>query len=48
MPIKGFSCFSSGGHFCSEEQNHFIDFGRQSFKEQLYEIILKLGNWPMS
>ena len=48
MPIKGFSCFSSGSHLCSVEQNHFSNFGRESFKEHFYEIILKLGCWPMS
>ena len=34
MPIKVFSCFSSGSKF-----------GRGSFKEHFYEIILKLGHW---
>ena len=38
-PIKGFSCFSSGGHFV--EQNHFSNFDRGSFKEHFNEIILK-------
>ena len=40
MPIKGFSCFSSG----SVEQNHFSNFGRESFKEHFCEIILKFGH----
>ena len=30
------------------EQNHFNNFGRQSFKGHFYEIILKLGHWPTS
>ena len=30
------------------EQNHLSNFGRESFKEHFYEIILKLGHWPMS
>ena len=46
MPIKGFSCFSSGSHFV--EQNHFSNFCRESFKEHFYEIVLKLGHWPTS
>ena len=28
------------------EQHHFSNFGRGSFKEHFYEIILKLGHWP--
>ena len=47
MPIKGVSCFSSGCHFV-QEQNHFSSFGRGSFKEHFYEIILKLDHWPTS
>ena len=30
------------------EQNHFSNFGRESFKKHLYEIILKLGHLPTS
>ena len=43
MSIKGFSCFSSGGHFV---QQSITILG--SFKERYYEIILKLGQWPTS
>ena len=46
MLLKGFSIFSSGMPFCSEEQNHFSNFGTWSPKEHLCEIILKLGHWP--
>ena len=30
------------------EQNHLSNFGRGSFKEHFYEIILKLRHWPTS
>ena len=30
------------------EQNHLSNFGRKSFKEHVYETILKLGHWPTS
>ena len=30
------------------EQNHFSNFGRESFTEHFYEIIFKLSYWPKS
>ena len=48
MPIKGFSCFSYAGHFVQWSKTIFCNFGRGSFKDHFYEIILKLGTWSMS
>ena len=44
--LKGFSIFSSGGHFFSAVRNHFSNFGRGSSKEHFCEIILKSTHWP--
>ena len=41
-----FSIFSSGGHFCSAEQNHFSNFGKRVLEKHFGEIILKSGPWP--
>ena len=46
MLFKGFSIFSSGGPFCSAEQNHFSNFGKGVLEKQFCEIILKSGPWP--
>ena len=46
MPFKGFSIFSSCGHFFTAERNHFGNFCRGSSKEHFCEIILKSAHWP--
>ena len=47
MPIKGFSCFSSGHHFVKWSKT-ISAILVESFKEHFCEIILKLGHWPKS
>ena len=42
MSFKGFSIFSSGGHFVQQREMILVKFGRGSPKEQFYGIILKL------
>ena len=34
--LKGFSIFSSDGHFVQPSRNHFSNFGRGSSKEHFY------------
>ena len=46
MPVKGLFLVLVWWPFCSVAQNHFRNFGRGSFKEHFYEIILKLVHWP--
>ena len=46
MSFKGFSIFSSGGHFFFlAEQNHLSTFSRGSHKEHSCEIISKSIHW---
>ena len=42
MSFKGFSIFSSGGHFV---QWSFSNFGRETLNEYFCEIILKSVHW---
>ena len=44
MSFKGFSIFSSGGHFFSAERNDLSNFGRGSPKEHFCEFFLKSGH----
>ena len=44
MPIKGFSCFSSGGHIAQQNKTILKNFARGSFKDHFHEIIFKMGN----
>ena len=45
MPFKGISYLELWQPFCSAEQNHLSNFGREYYEEQFCEIILNLGKW---
>ena len=45
MPFKGISYLNIWQPFCSKERNRLCNFGRGYQEEQVYEIILNLGQW---
>ena len=45
MPFKDISYLELLQPFCSAEQNHLCNFGRECYEEQVCEIILNLGQW---
>ena len=45
MPFKGISYLELWQPFCSVEQNHLCNLGRQYYEEQFCEIILNFGQW---
>lgn len=45
--IKSFSCFSTHSHSV-QWSNTILAILVESFKEHFYEIILRLGHWPIS
>ena len=45
MPIKDFSCFSSGGHFVQRKKT-FKKCCLKVIQGTFHEIIFKMGNWP--
>ena len=48
MSFNEFFYFKLWWPFCSVEQNHFSNFGKESPKEHFCEIILKSGDWSRS
>ena len=45
MPFKDISYLELWWPFCSVEQNQLCNFGKEHYKEQLYDIILNLDQW---